>query len=272
MLKVIIPDAFRSNEKLDAEQEIFDKHKILFQTANCRTDEEVIEKCKSADGIITIYADVNAKVIAKLEKCKVIVRFGIGYDNIDVQAATNKRIFVCNVPDFCIEEVAAHTMALILGIQRKITLYDAAVRKGEWGNLYTGYPLRRLSNQTLGLIGFGNTARETARYAAPFGFKIVAYDPYAPGTAFEEHRVRKVDMDELLSISDIVSIHIPLNENTRHLINKELISRMKDNVVVINTSRGPIIAQDDLIDALKSRKILAAGLDVFESEPIGRYE
>ena len=268
MLKVVLPDAYRlTTGDYSIEQEIFKENGMAFFIENCKTEEEVIEKCKDADAVITIYSDINPNVISKLEKCKVLVRYGIGYDNINVKAATEKNIFVCNIPDYCIDEVATHTAALILALERKIMVYDRSVRNGEWDE-YKGYPVHSLNTQILGLLGFGNIARETAKMLRPFGFSIIAYDPYLNDDIFKNAGVKRVDLDQLWTISDVISVHVLLTDHTRHIINKESIAKMKKTVMVVNTSRGPIIDLVDLVAALKGGKILAAGLDVLENEPL----
>jgi D-3-phosphoglycerate dehydrogenase len=235
--------------------------------AECKTESEIIEAVKDADGIGLNYSPITRNVISHMEKCKVIVRYGIGYDVVDVEAATEKGIAVCNLPDYCVDEVATHAMALILDTSRKTTLFDKSVRRGIWDSEY-GYKMRRLSELTLGLIGFGNTARKLSHYAKAFDMNIIVNDPYAPQGVFDEYGVKGVNIDELFKDADIISIHIPLNDDTKHFINKETISKMKDGVIIINTARGPIIKIDDLLDALDSGKIRAAGLDVVENEPI----
>lgn len=268
MFKVVLPDAFRlTTSDYSIEGKIFKENNIEFYEENCRTEEEVIEKCKDADAIITIYADINSRVIAQLEKCKVIVRYGIGFDNIDVDSATKHNIFVCNIPDYCVPEVASHTVALILAIERKIMIYDRSVRNGEWDE-FKGYSVHRLSTQTVGLLGFGNIGQQTSKMLKPFGFTIIAYDPYQKDSIFEEFGVEKVELEELWPRADVVSVHTPLSKETYHLLNKDTIRKMKDNVMIVNTSRGPIISLDDLIEALRSGKVLAAGLDVLENEPL----
>jgi D-3-phosphoglycerate dehydrogenase len=268
MPRVILTDSHSLGETdYSIEKKFFKENGIEFIVENCKTDDELIEKCKDADGILTIYTKIHKGIIQKLCNCRVIVRYGIGYDNIDVDAATKKGIYVCNIPNYCVKEVATHTIALILAIERKIAMFDRAVRKGIWDDSY-GYPVHRLDGQVLGLVGFGSIARQTADYAKSFGFNIIACDPYLPEFVFKEMNVKKVELETLLRESDIISLHVPLNDDTRHLINSQTISKIKKTAIIVNTSRGPIIALDDLIDALKNNRILAAGLDVLETEPL----
>ncbi|MEL7647252.1 MAG: C-terminal binding protein [Sedimentibacter sp.] len=235
--------------------------------AECKTDEEIINAVKDADAIGLNYSHITKDIILKMQNCKAIIRYGIGFDTVDVEAATERGIAVCNLPDYCVDEVATHAMALILDTCRKTTFFDKSVRAGLWDSNY-GYKMHRLSALTLGLIGFGNTARLLSHYAKSFDMNIISYDPYAPDNLFEQYGVTSVSLEKLYKESDIISIHVPLTDETKHLINKDTIEKMKDGVIIINTSRGPIISIDDLLEALKNKKVCAAGLDVVEIEPI----
>lgn len=249
------------------ERELLSAAGIELFVENCVTEEEIMEKTRDADAVFGIYAKFTKRVIDNFTKCKVMVRYGIGYDTIDVPAATARGIAVCNIPDYCIPEVATHAIALYLAVERKIVLFNESTHRGEFNAAY-GYPIHRLSCVTFGLVGFGNIAREAAKYAKVFGMRVVAYDPYLPDAVFAENGAEKMELDELLGIADAISVHVPLSKETFHLINKESFAKMKDGVVVINTSRGALISEEDLIDAVKSGKVKAAGLDVTESEPI----
>ncbi|MGI6368929.1 MAG: C-terminal binding protein [Anaerolineae bacterium] len=266
MPTVVLADRFRLWGD-SIEQEVCRQHGVEFRIENCRTDDEIIERCGNADGIITAYADLNRHVIENLKETKVLVRYGIGYDNIDVQAATDCGIFVCNIPDYCIPEVASHAMAFILALYRKVMVYDRSIRAGTWST-HTGYPIHRLSTQTLGILGFGNIGQEVAKYAQVMGFKVIAHDPFLPDQVFESSQVKRVDSDTLFAESDIITIHVPLFKETRHLINAQAFAKMKDGVMIVNTARGGLIDTADLISAMKSGKVLAAGLDVLEEEPL----
>ena len=252
---------------ISIQRRVCEQYGIEYVPLNCASEDEVIEKCRDADAILDIYTKMTPRIIDSLENCKVMVRFGIGYDVIDVEACTKKGIFVCNVPDYCIEEVATHTIALILAVSRKIAYYNDEVRKGKWVAA-SGYPMYRLSQQTVGFIGFGNIARQAAHYMSAFGSKLIAYDPFLPDAVFAEHNAEPVSLDELLARADIISLHTPLFDSTHHIIDKESIAKMKDGVLIVNTSRGPLICEKDLIEAVESGKVAGAGLDVVESEPL----
>jgi len=194
--------------------------------AQCRTPEEVLAVAKEADALISQYAPITREVIYGLKNCKAIGRYGIGVDNIDVQAATERGIAVINVPSYCEEEVSDHTMALLLAWTRRIVHYATEIRQGTW-DWKTGRPIHRLQGQTLGLLGFGKIARLVAKKAKAFGLKIIAYDPYLPDEIFVSEGVERVSLEDLLAKSDFLSIHVPLTESTRYLINRETIVKMK---------------------------------------------
>ena len=235
--------------------------------AQCKSLEDVVRCAGDAECIGVNYFRVTDEVLAALPRCKAVLRYGIGYDVVDVEACTRRNVLLCNLPDYCISDVATHTMALILDLVRKTTLFDRRVRSGFWDVGY-GYGIHRMDSLTLGLIGFGNIARLVTSYAQCFGMKVIASDPYITAELMSEYGVEKVTQDELLARSDIISIHTSLIPSTYHLIDREAISKMKDGMIFINTARGAIADVDALYDALQSGKIRAAGLDVVEGEPI----
>lgn len=266
-MKAVLVDNFW---KFDPEKEkkIFEKEGIEFVVANVTDDDDYVAKCKDADAVLIGMRKTPPEVIQKLEKCKVMVRYGIGYDVIDVDACNKKKIAVCNIPDYCIEEVAAHTAALALDCLRQITYRNKLVHQAKWIGEAHGYSVKRLSTLTYGLCGFGNIARKTAEHMKSFGFKLVAYDPFVKEEVFEAAGVKKVSLDELCKISDIISVHVPLSKETFHLIAKPQFDIMKKGAIIINTSRGGLVCQEDLLDAIDAGIVKAAGLDVLETEPL----
>ena len=227
------------------------------------------EGAKTCDAIITSWGvQITQEVIERLEKCVVIGLGSVGVDMVDVDAATAAGIVVTNTPDVFIEEVADHAMALLLNAIRRTKEMNIFAAENEW---YKGRPLLnhvpRLMGQTLGLVSFGNVARCTAKRSHAFGLRVIAYDPYVSELTMSEFGVEPVPWGELLERSDYISIHSPHNEETEHSINAAAFSRMKDGVVIVNTARGPIVKETDLINALQSGKVQAAGLDVLEQEP-----
>lgn len=263
--KVVISECYYEN--VDQEREILADIDAELIRCSCKTEEDVIEAARDCDALICQFAPITRKVIYALEKCKVIVRYAIGVDIIDLKAAEERGIYVCNVPDYCIDEVSNHAIALLMDCARKITLIAGNARKG-----ITGYqsvqPMLRMEGKTLGLAGFGRIPRSVAHKMQNFGLKIITYDPYLPDGVAEEAGVRKVSFEELLTASDYISVHCPLTEETHHLFNKEAFEKMKKQAVFVNTSRGAVVDEAALIEALRSGEIGMAGLDVTEQEPV----
>jgi D-3-phosphoglycerate dehydrogenase len=234
---------------------------------NCFTEGEMIIACKDADAILLDRAPMTAKVVESLTKCKVISRYGVGYDNVDIWACTKKKIYVANVPDYCIEDVSDHAIALFFSCVRHIPMRDKQVREGGWdmerGKIY------RIKDKIFALMGFGNIARCLTKKLSGLGLKkIIAYDPYVLKETIEELGVHKVDFKTALVESDFISLHMPVTIETKGIINKEAFSLMKNTAILINTARGQLIVEDDLIDALLNRKIACAGLDTYNKEPL----
>ena len=225
---------------------------------------EYLEKCKAldADAVFVNHALITYKFISQLTNCQIILRYGIGVDNVDVKFAQEKGIKVLNVPDYCIEEVAENAITLMLATARKIFLQNKLMREKKF-DYDRIKPIRRFSELTIGLVAFGNIGRKVAEKLKSFKSKIFAYDPY-----FKQEElynwVEFVELEQLLKQSDVISIHAPLNEQTRHIINKESIEMMKDGVFIINTSRGGLINENALYEGLKSGKIGGAGLDILD--------
>jgi D-3-phosphoglycerate dehydrogenase len=234
---------------------------------HCRTGEEVIHAAHDADGILVQYAPITKRVIASLSKCRVISRYGIGIDMIDVQAATEYGIPVVNVPDYCVEEVSDHAVALMFACVRKLFVLDHAVRNGKW-DVRIAEPLYRFKDNTLGLIGFGNIARRITQKLQSFGCRILVYDPYVPSDVLKQYPVQAVNFEDFLTQSDIISIHSPLTKETRGMFGEKEFRLMKETAYIVNTSRGEIIDERALYKALKGRWIAGAGLDVAAEEPL----
>jgi len=229
----------------------------------------LIAGARAADALITSWGvRIDRQVIEGLERCAIIAVGSIGVDMVDVDAATEAGIVVTNVPDVFIEEVADHAMMLLLAAVRRVRVTDRMAREERWFEarpLLSGVP--RLMGQTLGLLGFGNVGRCVARRAAGFGLHMIAHDPYMSELSISEAGAEPVSWGELLERSDYLSVHVPLNDDTRHMLNRNVFERMKPGVVVVNTARGPVIDEADLAEALMSGQVGAAGLDVLEREP-----
>lgn len=237
-----------------------------FRTAQCKTEEDVAEACRDADGILVTFSPVGRRALAAMPRCRIVVRTGVGYDTIDIAAATERKVMVANVPDYCISEVADHALALMLCLWRKVVELDAQVRAQGWTGMLR--PVRRLEGQVLGIIGLGRIGRAVATRTWGFGLRRIAYDPYAPGDVFSTLGVESVSLGVLAQSADIITLHTPLTQETRGLIRKEILRQMKPNAILVNTSRGGVVATDDLVQALREGWISGAGLDVFEAEPL----
>jgi D-3-phosphoglycerate dehydrogenase len=234
--------------------------------ADCHTEEALLQPAQDADGLIVRAAPVTAKVIGRLRKCRVITRYGVGVDNVDLVAATAKGIQVCNVPDYCLEDVSDHALALLLTCVRKTAAHDRRVRRGEW-DIAAKDPIHRLKGRTLGFLGFGNIARTLARKVQGLQLRLIAFDPFIQADDAEKRGVLLVDLDTLLSESDFISVHAPLTKDTRHILNEAAFRKMKPTAILVNTSRGGLIDQQALAKALKEGWINSAGIDVYETEP-----
>ena len=237
--------------------------------ADCATEDEIIEAAKDADAIITMGAQMTRRVMEALTKCRVIVRYGIGFDTIDVDAATDNSILVVNIPDFCFEEVSNHAITLLLACAKKLILLNNSIKQGRWAECKRVQALMgSIYGQTLGVIGCGNLGRMTARKAQCFGLKVLGYDPYVDKSLAKEYGITLVSLPELLKESDFVSVHTSLNKETWHLIGEEEFKQMKPTAYFINTARGSVVDEPALIKALQEKWIAGAGLDVFEKEPV----
>jgi D-3-phosphoglycerate dehydrogenase len=253
-------------ESLDVEKKILGDlgELVPLQT---KKPEDFLAQAADCDALLNTYAGpITADVMAKMPKCRIIARYGIGVDTIDLDAATAAGIIVTNNPTYCIEEVAEHAMALLLACARKVVFYDRMVRAGRW-EVPPGKPMIRLAGSTLGLVGFGNIARQVAVRAAAFGMKVLYADPFVKEGQFPEPG-RKVELNELYAQSDFISVHPPLMPQTRGMINDDAFGRMKPTAFIINCSRGPIIDTAALVRALDAKKIAGCGLDTTDPEPL----
>jgi D-3-phosphoglycerate dehydrogenase len=226
--------------------------------------ESVLSIASDADAILNTYLPWDARSIARLQKCRIIARYGIGFDNVDLVAARDAGIVVTNVPDYSVEEVATHALALILASLRKVAAADGLVRAGTW-NIDNFRPIRRLSTLTVGLVGYGRIARRIAAPLEALGARIIAHDPYLqPGPDLPP----LLDLTALLGEADIISLHLPLTEETRGMIDSTAVGAMRKGAILVNTSRGPLVDLDAVAASLRDGHLGAAGLDVFDVEPL----
>jgi D-3-phosphoglycerate dehydrogenase len=251
---------------LEPEQRVLAPLGVQLRPAQCKSEEEIIDLAQEADAVLNCYAKLTARVIEKLSRCKIIVRYGIGVDNVDLAAATRGRIVVTNVPDYCIDEVSDHALALLLALERRIVAADGAVKAGAW-DVVAHAGIRRLRGQTLGLVGFGKIAVAVASKVQPLGMKVLVYDPYLEPELITRHGAEAVNLDKLLAEADAISIHVPLSPETHSLIGERELARMKPTAFLINTSRGGIVDEQALAEALKAGRICGAALDVLSVEP-----
>ena len=231
--------------------------------------DDILAVARDADAILVTYAKLPAELLGQLTRCKAIGRFGLGVDNIDVPAAAARGIVVTYVPDYCMQEVSDHAMALLLALARKVPFSNKLVQAGRW-EMPAIAPLRRLEGQVLGLIGFGNIPRALAPKAKAFGLKVVANDPYAAKEVFAAAGIESVSFDDLLARSDFISVHAPLLPATRGLVNAAAFAKMKKGALIVNTARGPLIDEPALIAALASGHLGGAALDVVTTEPLAK--
>ncbi len=264
--KVVITDFGSPENELEANELRNSGLDIELVRLNAKTPQELLPHVVDADGLIVQWTNINRDIIQALQKCKVISRYGIGVDMIDLAAAGEHGIPVCNTPDYCIEEVSTHTLSFLLMLNRNIKAQDQHVRNGKWGSP-NPVPPTRLSTQTLGIIGMGNIGRVVVQKAKAFGLKVIVFDPYLSAEKAVEGGAEKVELNELLSRADFVSVHCPLTEETRHLISTPQLKAMKPTAYLINMARGPIVDQAALYQALVDKTIAGAALDVFEQEP-----
>ena len=237
----------------------------------CKGDEEVILNTKDADAILVSLTPITPHIIESSSKMKVIARYGIGVDSIDLQAATAHGIYVTNVPDFCYDEVSDTALSLILAVTRKVVAMHQLIKQRIYDR-GRAYPIYKLRGKILGLVAFGRIAQAVAKKATAFGFRILAYDPYSKPENPGDFPVEFVALEDLLKRSDVVSLHTPLTAETRHMISHPQLRMMKPTAFLINTARGPVVDQQALYLALREGWIAGAGLDVLEKEPPDRQD
>ncbi|MGD9307392.1 MAG: C-terminal binding protein [Desulfobacterales bacterium] len=257
-------------ETYDYEREILKPidAEIILSPKDCTKEEEVIEVARDADAIFVRETPISAKVLESFERCKIVSRYGVGLDNIDLDAAKKLRIYVSNVPEYGTEDVSDHAMALLLGCIRTVLVRDKNLRKGIFESDVCD-DIYRTTGKNLGIIGYGKIARAFHRKWKGFlPDRVLVYDPFVADDVIQENDAEKVDLDILLSESDFISLHTPLTPETRHFINTAAFKKMKQTAILVNTSRGGAIDTDALVNALQEGQILRAGLDVFEDEPL----
>lgn len=243
----------------------------FFRRGPCRTPQAVLAAIHDADVALCMQEPYPREVLAQSPRLKAVVRYGVGVDTIDVDAATELGIVVANFPDFCTREVANHAIGFVIACAKKYITFDRVLRAQGWDASRTWRtPMGPLHGETLGLVAFGHIARAVAQRAQAFEMKVIAYDPFVDAATMAAVGVEKVSLEELAARADYLSCHAPLNAHTEGMINAAFFARMKPTAYFINTSRGPVVNEPDLIAALRERRIAGAALDVFEQEPFAR--
>ena len=268
MLKVVMLDGkfFPAKDAYTKVEAICNAKGVAFEPLYCNTTEELIEKAQDADACMLTDRKIDGSFLEKLPRMKMFVRCGIGVDNLNLPEFTKHGVYACNVPDYGVEEVAVHTISLVLTLERKIPLYNKDIHNGGW-NEEVGYPMHRISTRTLGILGFGRIARKMSGFAKALGYNLIAFDPFLPDAVYEEFGVQKVDLDTLFANADVLTVMAPASKDTYHIINDENLTKMKNGALLVTTSRGSLVDLAALTRALDSGKLNAAALDVLEQEP-----
>src|SRR6267154_2595106 len=263
-LFVAVADSVFPN--LDPAREVLSAIGADLQLASQPTPEQILKIAAGADALLVTYAKITGDMIGQMTRCRIISRFGIGVDNVDLAAATSAGIVVTKVPDYCIDEVTDHALALLLAAARKITLSNTQVHAGRW-EMPAVVPIHRLRGSVLGLVGFGRIPQLVVPKAEAFGLKVISYDPFVSEETMKRAGVEKVDFSELVKVSDHISIHTPLVPETKYLFNADVFRTMKPTAHLINTARGSIVDEEALVEALDQGRLAGAALDVLSQEP-----
>jgi D-3-phosphoglycerate dehydrogenase / 2-oxoglutarate reductase len=259
---VVITDCDHGN--IAAEEAVLEAAGVECRLYQVKTEDDVIVVAREADAIILQYAQITGRVLDGIPRCRVAIRYGVGVDTVDLAAATDRGVVVANVPDYCMDEVSDHALAMTLDLWRGTTLYDRAIRNGTW-SAGMKKPMARLAGKVAGVIGVGRIGSLFARKAAGIGMTVLGCDPFLRSWPA---LVRPVSLEELLREADVVSLHVPLITETRHLVNEKTLRLMKPTALLVNTSRGGVVDTAALHRALKEGRIGGAALDVLEEEPI----
>lgn len=262
--KVLI--VYAGHKEVGIEREVLEAHGAEVVAAEAPDTPDAVANYANCDALMVTIQPVTAQMMDEMPQCKIICRVGTGLDAIDISAATERGIWVTNVPDYSIDEVSTHAMALLLALNRNLFRHRQLSETGSW-RYQTERPIRRLEGSTLGVIGLGRIGSASARKGLGLGLDVIAYDPYLPDERFSELGVRRVDFETLLHASDYVTLHVPLTPETRHLIDAAALAMMKPTAFLINTARGEVVDVDALVAAVRAKTIAGAGIDVLPIEP-----
>lgn len=263
-MKVVITDA--EYPDIDIERGVLEAVGLEVELAQCGSPEEVIQAGEDASALLVQYAPITSEVFDALPHVRIVSRFGVGVDSIDLESAGERGVWVANVTDYGVEEVATHAMGMILSLVRQLPFYQKEVESGQWRYLSAG-PLKRLRNATLGVVGLGRIGQTLAKRGRPWFGQTLGYDPYLEGREWPKGIETTESLEELFSKSQVISLHLPLSEQTRGVVDRGLLEQLQEGSYLVNTSRGGLVVIEDLLRALDSGKLAAAGLDVLPQEP-----
>jgi D-3-phosphoglycerate dehydrogenase len=266
MPRIVVTDA--TFPRLDHEKAVAARYGANLEEACCSSADDVLKAAAGTDVLLVQFAQITSEAIDRLAPNAAIVRYGLGLDNIDLKSARRKGIRVAYVPDYATGEVADHTVALILAALRKIIPLDRSVRNGRWDPVGVAKPIQTFSSSTVGFIGFGRIGREVHARLKPFGFRSIVTDPFADVAQVNAAGAIPVDLDTLFTMADVITLHTPLTNETRHVVNASRLGTMKSTAIIVNTARGGLIDLAALEEALAAGRIGGAALDVFEQEPL----
>jgi D-3-phosphoglycerate dehydrogenase / 2-oxoglutarate reductase len=269
MLAINVDSFYKSGHGYAIEQRILANFGCDLELHTLSSESTICDGAQLAEILIVEHPStpITKRVLTSLPRCKLVVKVAVGIDNIDIAAATDSDIVVAHIPDFCTEEVSDHAVAMLLACARRILVFDRHVRSGGWNEIRLDPPMHRLQSQTVGLVGFGRIARRVAEKLTGWGMRLIACDPNVEGAVFLAHGVESVSLESLLQQSDYVSLHVTLSDATRHLLGEREFALMQKHSFLINTSRGKVIDEDCMIDALQCRQIAGAAIDVAGKEP-----
>jgi D-3-phosphoglycerate dehydrogenase len=250
------------------EESILARAGIRLQAPPGPDEADLLAAVREADALLVQQRPITERVLQAAPRLKVITCYGVGYDSVDIAAARERRIYVCNVPDYCTDEVAIHALTLLLALSRKLVIGDLLVRSGDWTDFQRLKPIYSVTQQCLGIVGFGRIGQVLARMAQGLGMEVVAYDPFVPAADFESLGVPQMQLDELLAACDYISLHLPLTSETEQLISRQHLALMRRGASLINCARGRLVDEAALIEALASGHLAGAALDVFRDEPV----
>jgi D-3-phosphoglycerate dehydrogenase len=265
-LQVVITDCPWEDDSV--ERKILEEGGVRVTRTQCKTPSDVTAAAKDADALLVGWAPITKEVVGSLDRCRLLMRYGTGFDNIDVAAATRAGVAVAINADYCLEEVATHALALLLACHRQLGALQDAVRNGGWNPLEVLRPMPPLSQQTVGILGFGRIGRHLARMVRPLVKQLLVQDPFISAPPGPDSLAEFVSLDRLLAESDYLSIHVPLTADTHHAFNRATLGRMKKGAYLINCARGPIVNEEDLVESLRNHHLAGAALDVFSKEPL----